>query len=186
MVKAKNTLRVFFFLVLCCLAVNGLPSRLAYGQEGGGLASAVKRTGLPVPRWASLRMGEVNMRTGPGIRYPVAWVYHRKGLPVEIIAEFDTWRRIRDVAGDSGWVHQAALSGKRMVLVKAPATKDQPQQELRSDNKEDAHLRAILEAGVQAQLVRCDETWCKINANNVQGYIHRSALWGIYPQEKLD
>src|SRR3954451_11853501 len=74
-------------------------------------------SGLPLPRFASLRSDEVNVRTGPGSRYPVDWVFKRKGMPVEIVAEYENWRKIRDWQGASGWVHQSLLTGKRSFIV---------------------------------------------------------------------
>ena len=76
-----------------------------------------KSTGLPLPRFVSLRVGEVNLRTGPGVQYPVDWVYLRQNLPVEIVAEYGTWRKIRDVQGAQGWIHQSMLSGARFVTI---------------------------------------------------------------------
>src|SRR5919204_606278 len=78
-----------------------------------------KGSGLPLPRFASLRSDEVNVRTGPGTRYPVDWVFKRKGMPVEIVAEFENWRKIRDWQGASGWVHQSLLTGKRSFIIPA-------------------------------------------------------------------
>src|ERR1700757_4096765 len=80
-----------------------------------------KGSGLPLPRFASLRSDEVNVRTGPGTRYPVDWVFKRKGMPVEIVAEFENWRKNRDLQGASGWVHQSLLTGKRSFLIASKA-----------------------------------------------------------------
>jgi SH3-like domain-containing protein len=150
-------------------------------EGGGGISSAIKRTGLPVPRFASLRSDEVNMRSGPGQRYPVEWVYKRKGMPVEITAEFDTWRRIRDVQGTEGWVHQATLSGKRTVLV---VGKDM--QPIFRKNEPDAAMRGQAEPGVLLRIQKCDEQACKVEADGVKGYIKRTNVWGIYPAEKIE
>ncbi len=78
-------------------------------------------TGLPLPRFASLRADKVNMRAGPGERYPIQWVYHRRGLPVQIEREFDVWRLVEDSDGVKGWVHQATLAGARDFVVPSPA-----------------------------------------------------------------
>ena len=76
------------------------------------------QTGLPLPRFVSLRSNQVNLRTGPGFRYPVEWVYLKSDLPVEITAEFETWRRIKDFNGKEGWIYQPMLSGRRTVRLK--------------------------------------------------------------------
>src|ERR1044072_3620785 len=85
---------------------------------------AVGPSGLPLPRFVSLKADKINVRRGPSSEHQVAWVYQRKGLPVEITAEFENWRRIRDSDGEEGWVYQSMLSGKRMALV-APWRKEE-------------------------------------------------------------
>jgi SH3-like domain-containing protein len=133
---------------------------------------------LPIPRFVSLRAEEVNLRTGPNIRYPVRFVYNRKSEPVEIIAEFEQWRRIRDRQGDDGWVHESMLSGKRFVLINAPTT-------VISYKKPEHSSSAVsrLEPDVQAQLLECNANWCYINAQGYKGWVERKWLWGIYPNE---
>lgn len=171
--------RNFLLLFICCGIFFVEPIYAA--ETGGGLSSAVKRTGLPVPRFASLRSDDVNMRSGPGQRYPVEWVYKRKGMPVEITAEFDTWRRIRDIQGTEGWVHQATLSGKRTVMVVGKSI-----QPIFKKNQTSASIRGQAEPGVQGKALKCDEQWCKIEFDNVKGYMKRESLWGLYPAEKLE
>jgi len=106
-------LRHFFPVFLFCLiGFLFLPMSIpAYAQ--GADSSAFRSTELPLPRFVSLRSDKVFMRFGPGKQYPIKWVYERKWLPVEIILEFDTWRKIRDHAGEEGWVHQSLLSDRR-------------------------------------------------------------------------
>ena len=102
-------LRIFLGTGAILLLFSGLASPLQ--------AAAQKGTGLPLPRFVSLRAGEVNLRTGPGVQHPVDWVYHRQNLPLEIIAEYGTWRKIRDWQGTQGWVHQSMVSAKRTFIV---------------------------------------------------------------------
>lgn len=144
-------------------------------------------SGLPVPRFVSLRADEVNVRTGPGSRYPVDWVFVRKALPVEIVAEFDTWRRIRDVEGTEGWVHQSMLSGGRSLLVtgEIPAT-------LRVEPRGDAPPVARAEPGVQGRLVSCPGPsdpaagWCYCEVGGYGGWLRREDIWGLYPGETIE
>ena len=68
-------------------------------------------SGLPVPRYVSLKSDHVNVRAGPTKDNDVAWVYTRSGLPVEITAEFENWRRVRDSEGAEGWVYHSLLVG---------------------------------------------------------------------------
>src|SRR5215510_12751233 len=111
-------------------------------------------TKLPIPRFVSLRSGEVNLRTGPGTNYPVDWVFVRRGLPVEIIAEFDVWRKIRDWQGTVGWVHQSMLDGKRTARVTGA------DRELRTEPAESAGVVARLAPGVIGRLLECNPAWC--------------------------
>ena len=100
--------RLRFPLFLCLLVlISAAPA----------LEAAIKGTGLPLPRYVSLRAGEVNLRTGPGVQYPVDWVYLRQNLPMEIIAEYGTWRKVRDWQGTQGWVHQSMVSGLRTLII---------------------------------------------------------------------
>ena len=130
-------------------------------------------SGLPVPRFVSLRAAEANLRTGPGVRYPVEWVYRRAGLPIQIIAEFDVWRRIRDWEGTEGWLHRSLLSGTRTVLV-VDAIAD-----LYESPATEAALIARVEPGVVGRLITCAGDWCKIDIRGYSGWIVRSGLWGV-------
>lgn len=137
-------------------------------------------TGLPLPRYVSLRASEVNVRTGPGVRYPVDWVFQRHGLPVEIVAEFDTWRKIRDTEGTEGWVHQSLLSGKRMLIVTGSATRT-----LRRKPSATARAIAKAEANVVGRLLECPKKsdWCRVHIGGFEGWMKRAAFWGVYPDE---
>jgi SH3-like domain-containing protein len=135
------------------------------------------RTGLPLPRFVSLRAPEVNLRTGPGIRYPIDWVYRRRGLPVEVIDEFETWRRIRDHEGTVGWVHQSMLDGQRRVLITGDVVV------LRRSPESDGAGVARLEPGVSGRLDGCRERWCQITVESFTGWLERDILYGLYPGE---
>ena len=125
-------------------------------------ADTVAASGLPLPRYASLKFDRVNLRSGPGTEYPTVWVYRKAGLPLEITKEYEAWRQVRDAEGANGWVLQSSLSGRRTALVepwapKADATP--PQVALRSGTSEKARLIANVEAGVIANVMSCDGTW---------------------------
>lgn len=141
---------------------------------------AVIRSGLPVPRFVSLRSGQVNVRTGPGVRYPVDWVFVRAGMPVEITAEFDTWRRIRDWEGTQGWVHQSMLSGRRAFVVTGGVrtVREKP------DGSSGAVAQA--EPGVIGRLSGCKSDWCRVEAQGIKGWLRRDEVWGVYKDEKVD
>ena len=142
----------------------------------GGL----RQTGWPLPRYASLRSSKVNLRAGPGIRYPVEWVYMRRGLPLMIVAEFDAWRKVRDWRGTVGWVHRSMLTGKRTVITTASEVV------LRRKPSPDAPAVARTRAGVIARVLTCEGHWCRIQAGGIRGWGPRSALWGTLPNEKIN
>jgi SH3-like domain-containing protein len=138
-------------------------------------------TGLPLPRFAALRSDDVNLRAGPGTRYPIEWVYKRRDLPMEIEREFEVWRLVKDPDGTRGWVHQATLTGRRTFMVQgADAT-------LRSDPKDDADAVAILKVGVIGTIRSCaaGSDWCRVQVGDYRGYLKRSQFWGTLPDEVI-
>lgn len=138
-------------------------------------------SGLPVPRYVSLKSDRVNVREGPSKEHPTVWIYQRAGLPVEITAEFETWRKIRDSEGAEGWVLHSLLSGRRTALV-APWKKE-AQVITAAD-----HVTAVakLEPGVIGSLRGCDGQWCHLVGQGFDGYMAQQNLWGVYPGEKVE
>jgi SH3-like domain-containing protein len=142
-------------------------------------------SGLPVPRFVSLKSDKVNMHIGPAKTYEVKWLYQRAGLPVEIIAEFETWRRIRDAEGTEGWVYHSLLSGRRTGMVTTKSADDLVPLYDRPDDK--GAVTARLERGVIAGVKRCSgEGWCFVTGRGFDGYVRQTRLWGVYPNEKVD
>jgi SH3-like domain-containing protein len=139
-------------------------------------------SGLPLPRFVSLRADEVNLRVGPGDQYPILWVYHRVGLPVEILREYDVWRLVVDSDGTKGWMHEATLVGTRHYVINGtqPVT-------LYSHPLDGANPAAQLMPGVVGLLERCDppSDWCRVRAGHVSGWLKRSEFWGVLPGEKI-
>jgi SH3-like domain-containing protein len=138
-----------------------------------------------VPRYVSLKSDHVNLREGPSKDHATKWIYQRAGLPVEITAEFETWRRVRDSEGAEGWVLHSLLSGKRTVLV-SPGKKDAPPLPLRAQPGDDATITARLSPGVIAGVKKCDGTWCRLKGEGYDGYMAQTGLWGVYPGEKVE
>jgi SH3-like domain-containing protein len=132
----------------------------------------------------SLKADRVNLREGPSKDHRTKWVFQRAGLPVEITAEFETWRRVRDSEGAEGWVLHSLLSGRRTALV-APWRKG-TYLLLYAEPSTNSAVTARLEPNVIAQLQRCDRTWCRAFGAGFSGYIHQSDLWGVYPDEKIE
>jgi SH3-like domain-containing protein len=151
----------------------------AVDESDNGEASK-NNSGLPIPRFASLRASDVNLRTGPGTRYPIEWVFTHPGMPVEITAEYEFWRRVRDADGDEGWVHKNALTGKRAVIVTGSA------HDLRRKPDAAAAVAAHLETGAMGQLLSCTKDWCKLKFAGVKGYLPKGEFWGAYQEEIFD
>jgi SH3-like domain-containing protein len=134
-------------------------------------------TNLPLPRYVSIKSGEVNVRRGPSLTHRVDWVFTREDMPVEITAEHGHWRRVRDRDGAGGWVHYSLLSGTRTVIV------DQDMLALHSRPDPAAPANAHLEQGVVARLDNCTPDWCRLSAGGYRGWAPKTALWGVKPDE---
>lgn len=149
---------------------------------GMATAQAGETSGLPLPRFASLKSDEVNLRTGPGVRYPIDWIYSRKDLPVEIVAEFESWRKIRDWQGTEGWVHHSMLSGRRMLVVMGG------RRVLRASDADRADPAAEVEAGVIGRLLQCPKNrdFCRVEIDQIQGWLRRDEMWGVYKSEWIE
>jgi SH3-like domain-containing protein len=143
-------------------------------------AEPYSETGLPLPRFVSLKAGDANMRKGPGIRYPIHWVYKRKHLPMEIINEFGHWRQVRDQDGMTGWMHKGMLVAMRYVV-----TSGEPQT-LRVDPEEDSDALLQIQPGVIAPLEHCNANWCEVTIAEHKGWLPKSGLWGVYSQEVIE
>ena len=141
-------------------------------------------TGLPLPRFASLKSDRVNLREGPTKEHRTVWIYQKAGLPVEITAESETWRRIRDSEGTEGWVLHSLLSGRRTGLV-APWLKEGTVP-LHAKPNDQAPVVAQLSPNVLGSLKRCDGFWCRITGEGFDGYIKQDRLWGAYPEEPVE
>ncbi|WP_350335805.1 SH3 domain-containing protein [Coralliovum pocilloporae] len=142
-------------------------------------------SGLPLPRYVSIKSGAANVRIGPSRDHQVSWVFTRPGWPVEVIQEFDNWRRIRDADGAEGWVFHSLLSGARTALV-VPWEKDTYQEALRSDAKDDASIVAWMEPKVLVHISECTGKWCYISVQTYDGWIRQDRLWGVYQDEQVN
>jgi SH3-like domain-containing protein len=142
-------------------------------------------SGLPLPRFVSLKSGRVNSRVGPGVNYSVDWMYMKAGLPMEIVQEFDTWRRVRDADGSEGWINQSLLSGRRTAIV-APWQRSKGGRINLLDNPDkDASVIAIVEPGVMGTIKSCDGQWCEMTFDGHTGWLAQTVVWGAYPGERV-
>lgn len=169
-------------LVALALSLFTGPSRLEAAEITGSLGS---QTRLPVPRFVSLKSERVNARMGPTRDHEVVWIYQRAGLPVEVTAEFENWRRIRDREGTETWVFHSMLSGKRTGIVQAQRGHEAELVPL-MDRAGGSRVVARLEANVQGQVRSCNRTWCRFYGEGFDGWIEQNRLWGVYPNEQID
>jgi SH3-like domain-containing protein len=142
-------------------------------------------SGLPLPRFVSLKADKVNLRAGPTRDNDVTWVFTRVGLPVEITAESENWRKIRDSEGTEGWVYHSLLSSRRTVLI-APWSKKDETFPLYQSGDRSAQVTAKLEPRVLGSVKSCDKQWCRIFGEGFDGYIEQERLWGVYPNESIE
>src|SRR6201992_1306805 len=170
------------FCSVVVLASAWLGASVSTGFSAKDTASTT--SGLPVPRYVSLKSDHVNVRAGPTKDNDVAWVYTRSGLPVEITAEFENWRRARDSEGAEGWVYHSLLSGRRTAVVTMKSKNELAPIYDRAD--EASAVAARLQAGVVAQVKRCVSGWCHVAGNGFDGWIQQQRLWGVYADEKVD
>ena len=159
-------------------------ARAEEGHETGALAALPMMkgpSGLPLPRFVSLKGDRVRVRRGPSTQYQVAWVYRARGLPVEIIAEFEDWRRIRDADGEEGWIRRSLLSGWRTAMI-APWRKEN-HLPLRARPGKDAETVAMISSGVIGRVMSCTGSWCRLKVGGYEGWIEQAILWGVYAGE---
>ena len=187
-------------LAAACLSVSGAVAWSFFGNRPNSLASVavqpgevtasiepserrVGPSGLALPRFVSLKAEKVNVRRGPSSDHAVAWVFKRKSLPVEIVAEFENWRRVRDSDGEEGWILQNMLSGRRTALV-APWRREQTIPLFAEIGSKD--MTARMTAGVVGDVRSCTGEWCLISAGGYEGWVEQAMLWGVYPGESID
>ena len=159
-------LALFIMFLFACLMPHG------YCHA----ADEISEESHQLPRFVTIRAKEINLRTGPGERYPIDWVIRAKGWPVQIIAEFDNWRRVKDVDGTTGWVHRVMLSKKRAVVTM------QDKVVLRRAPAPDAQARAQVAAHTHGELKKCQPgktVWCEIDFDGGKGWLPAKAVWGV-------
>ena len=134
----------------------------------------------PAPYFASMKNETTNMREGPSADTRVKWVYHRKGLPVEVVASYDAWRRVRDMDGEIGWIHTVLLSRERTAVVNG-------KNDAAVRSGADAGSKTVAEAkpGAIGVLRSCGPEACKVRFDRAEGWIARTRLWGIHAGEQF-
>lgn len=164
----------WFLLALSFWALLMAPLAQAMAEQP---SERGRSTGLPVPRFVSLKRDEVNVRFGPGKQYPINWVFTRRGIPVEIIAEFDTWRKIRDHEGTEGWINAGLLNSLRTIMIQGTL------RELKRTPEAKARVLLRAEPGVIGTLFECRDSWCRVEIEGQRGWLQRGDFWGVLPNE---
>ncbi len=172
-------MKAFAILGLCAAALL-LAACNGRGREASACPTPQARptpSGFCVPRWLSLKSGEVRARRGPGLDYPARWIYRSRGLPVQVVAETADWRQICDpdapASGQAIWVHRSMVDGRRFVMAPRGVTvplADKPQAGARANG--------LLTPRTLASLDRCEDGWCKVSAGGVSGWVAQNAVWG--------
>lgn len=173
----------FFLLLFVCLIANN-----SFASEVGQV------TGLPIPRFVTFKSSETNLRKGPNVKYPIVWNYKQKSYPMEIIAEFENWRKLRDIDGEEGWVHVNLITGARKAMIKDNKYKvSDPKLAERNRElvlfrypDEDSFPMLRVELGVLATVKSCNHEWCKLKLDDVTAWARKENLWGVYPEEIIE
>ena len=189
--QVKITQLFLSALILLGLVLGMMSSQAMAGEIG---ITHGRETGLPLPRFVSLKFNKVNLRVGPGRKYTINWLYRKRGLPVEIIQEFDQWRRVRDSEGTTGWVLNSQLSSRRTGIV-APWEKPKIAfgETVRAAyingkgaaNK-DSGTVAKLQAGLMVSIGECAARWCEVEAQDTRFFLQQDHIWGVYPGEQVE
>ncbi|WP_417450392.1 SH3 domain-containing protein [Kordiimonas sp.] len=159
-----------FFAILLFLGMFATPAS----------AGEVGPSGNPLPRFISLAADKAYMRTGPGLQYPVVWVYKRDNLPLEVVDEHGAWRKVRDHDGVTGWMHVRLLSSRRTAMIIGGARR------LFREPDRQTPVRLTADAGVIGDVLECDSHWCLMEIDGTRAWIERRFLWGLYADEMFD
>lgn len=179
-----NPVRLFRRSLLCvAAAATLLAGLLPVAPVGASELGPVSK--LPLPRYVSLKSSRVNLRVGPGRDYATSWLYLKQGLPVEVVQEYELWRRVRDSEGTEGWVYHSLLSGDR-TAVAAPWLKGKATMiDIHTSPATDAPLVARIEPGVVTSVKECSSGWCELKVSDREGFVRQQEIWGVYPDESF-
>jgi SH3-like domain-containing protein len=145
----------------------------------------LRHSGLPIPRFVTLKSSEINLRVGPGRDYPILWVYTRKGYPMEVISEFGHWRKLQDKEGTQGWVHAQLLSGERAAIMQTENAKQLIP--IYADASSTSRLVMEAESGALLHLLSCQAQWCELRADEAhKGWAEKRYIWGVYKDDLFE
>lgn len=151
-----------------------------------------KETGLPIPRFVVLKFNESNLRSGPSSKHKISWVYKKKNYPLEVIAEFEHWRKVRDIDGVEGWLNENQITGKHSgIIIKTNMYQEKNRYKLKNNEgiifrnpSEISYPIAKIEIGSVVKILHCRESWCQIITDTkLKGWYQKENLWGVYKHE---
>ena len=143
------------------------------------VASAVPASAAA--RYVSVRSEKAFLREGPTYQHRVLFIYKRKDYPLQVLSVYESWRRVRDADGTTGWMSQTNLSDVRTALVVGHGLAM-----LRSGPYVTSPIVAKAEPGVVAKLKACKPEFCQITVNGEKGWIDRSRIWGVDAGELIN
>ena len=158
-------MKLIILIFILCFSFN------LYGKTGSV-------TGLDIPRFVSLKSDDANIRVGPSVNYPIKLKYVFQNLPLEIIDEFDVWRKSRDHEGNIGWVHKSLIKGDRFILVNYNTNKD-----VKLYDIPNGKIIGIIKKNNILDLNLCILDWCRVTQNNFSGWLLKKNIWGVYDTE---
>ena len=175
----KSFLRKLFLYQISCfiLAMHFFASNISAQTK---ISDRGDVTGLPLPRFVSIKSNKVNARRGPNATYQIDWVYTRAGVPLKVTAEYENWRKVEDFEGEGGWVHSRLLSGKRFVIVL-----DSEILLKRKPNK-NSPILAVIKKGVIARLISNVGVWSEIAVEGYSGWVRDESIWGASNKTTLN
>jgi len=185
--QAETTMKRIWTGVVLALAISlgaggagGTPSRAPSASAQDTDTEIGPVTGLPLPRFVSIKAAEAFARRGPSRSHRIDWVFQRRNMPMQIVAEYGHWRRVIDRDGAGGWMHYAMLSGVRTAIVEVDML------ELRARPEPDAPVRAQAEMGVVAFVEECADSWCLLEVGGRSGWVPDTTIWGVDPGVDFD
>jgi SH3-like domain-containing protein len=170
--------------LLCSTVLAASLFTLAMPAFAASAVAVGNVTKQPIPRFVSLRASVTNVREGPSVNHRISWVFHRAGQPLEVVAEFDIWRRVRDSDGTEGWLMSRTISSRRTAVV-SPWSKDDDALPLYDADSASSRVVAKLQPKVLATIEECNGTWCRLSGEGFSGWMEQEKLWGAYPGEKV-
>ena len=122
-------------------------------------------------KFLSLKKNKTNVRYGPGLDYPIKYIYRKVNLPVRQIDKKENWRRVIFLDNNSGWIHWSQLKPSNSIIIieekilfKKPTVFSEP------------FVR--LEKGRLLVIKKCEEDWCNVRTGNYVGWIEVKNTWG--------